>query len=247
MNILLTNDDGVFAPGIIEIGKMLIRNGHNVIIFAPNCQNSGKSHSITIFEELNVKQVEIEGLNCTAYSVDGTPADCVRVANVIYKDFFDFCFSGCNIGYNAGLDIIYSGTVSAAFEANSFGIPSIAISSDFGAEEYSYEAAVKVAEEIFNKYCNKFKEPLVLNINVPSIKYSELKGIKSCIIDGAIIDKYHCNKTENGYKLKVYARNKQKTIENSDRYYLERGYASLTPLTYNYVNEKILNSLKEYK
>lgn len=247
MNILLVNDDGVFAEGILELGKMLIAKGHNVTVFAPDRQNSGKSHSITIFEEIIVKEENIEGLNCKVYSINGTPADCVRVAHVIYKEGFDFCFSGINYGYNAGMDIIYSGTVSAAFEENMYGTSSIAVSADFGIEKYHYKTAVKVAEEIFDKYKDKFYKPLVLNINVPCISYEELKGIKSCGLDGAIIDKYHCNPCDNGYKVKVYERNEHKLIKNSDRYYLNLGYASVTPLSYNFVDEEMLNSLKEYK
>ena len=106
MNILLTNDDGVFAPGIKELGSQLLEKGYNVTIVAPEEQNSGKSHAITLMKKLYVKKVKIEGLSCNAYSVSGTPADCVRTAVELFSKEYDYCFSGCNLGYNAGMDKI---------------------------------------------------------------------------------------------------------------------------------------------
>lgn len=246
MNILLTNDDGVFAPGIAELGRQLLEKGYNVTIVAPEKQNSGKSHAITLMKKLIVKKVHIEEINLDAYSVSGTPADCVRAALEIYGNKFDYCFSGCNLGYNAGMDILYSGTVSAAIEANVFRIPSIAVSAQYNRENTNYKTASKVAIEIFEKVHNQLNDAIVLNVNAPKLEYEDLKGIKTCKIGGSVMDKYTTFKIENGYSLELHGRNKSENKENTDRHYLENGYATVTPLLYDLTSDSLLKSLREY-
>lgn len=246
MNILLTNDDGVFAPGIIELGRQLIKRGHNITIFAPDKQNSGKSHAITLMKKLIIKKVHIDELNLDAYRVSGTPADCVRSAFEIYGNKFDYCFSGCNLGYNAGMDILYSGTVSAAVEANAFKIPSIAVSTQYTKDKINFETASKVAIEVFEKVQNSLTEALVININAPNVEYDELQGIKLCKLGDSIIDKYKKVETEDGYELKVYSRNKIINKSDTDRYLLDHGFSTITPLLYNLTNEELLKSFKEF-
>ncbi|RVU55652.1 5'/3'-nucleotidase SurE [Anaerosphaera multitolerans] len=246
MKILLTNDDGVFAPGIKELGKQLIKEGHNVTIVAPEEENSGKSHAITLMKKLNFSLVDIEGLDCMAYSVSGTPADCVRAALEILGNGFDYCFSGCNLGYNAGMDILYSGTVSAAIEANVFGINSIAVSSQFSFTEPNYKTAAKVAIDTFNKIYDKIDQVQVLNINVPNVEYEELKGIEVCRIGGSVMDKYTTYKTSNGYSLELHGRNHCDHPEETDRYFLEKGYATITPLLYDLTNDRLIKNIKEH-
>ncbi|MBP2024544.1 5'/3'-nucleotidase SurE [Peptoniphilus stercorisuis] len=246
MNILLTNDDGVFAPGIAELGRQLLEKGYNVTIVAPEKQNSGKSHAITLMKKLIVKKVHIEEINLDAYSVSGTPADCVRAALEIYGNKFDYCFSGCNLGYNAGMDILYSGTVSAAIEANVFRIPSIAVSAQYNRENTNYKTASKVAIEIFEKVHSQINDAIVLNVNAPKLEYEDLKGIKTCKIGGSVMDKYTTFKIENGYSLELHGRNKSENKENTDRHYLENGYATVTPLLYDLTSDSLLKSLREY-
>ena len=246
MNILLTNDAGVFAPGIAELGRQLLEKGYNVTIVAPEKQNSGKSHAITLMKKLIVKKVHIEEINLDAYSVSGTPADCVRAALEIYGNKFDYCFSGCNLGYNAGMDILYSGTVSAAIEANVFRIPSIAVSAQYNRENTNYKTASKVAIEIFEKVHSQINDAIVLNVNAPKLEYKDLKGIKTCKIGGSVMDKYTTFKIENGYSLELHGRNKSENKENTDRHYLENGYATVTPLLYDLTSDSLLKSLREY-
>ncbi|EGY80585.1 5'/3'-nucleotidase SurE [Peptoniphilus indolicus] len=245
MNILLTNDDGYFAPGIKELARQLIAEGHNITIVAPTQENSGKSHSITLREKLVVSPVTIDGIDAMCYSVSGTPADCVRAALNILDTKFDFCFSGCNFGYNAGMDILYSGTVSAAIEANVFGINSFAVSAEFLKENTNYETAAKVAIEVFNKVHKSLDKVQVVNINVPSVEYSELKGIKAAKIGGNVMDKYTKVQTENGYTLSLSGRNEYNCPENTDRYLLSEGYATVTPLLYNLTDIELLKNISE--
>ena len=131
MRILLTNDDGVMAEGIYALAKELEKD-HEVIIIAPETQRSAQSHAVTILQPLTVKEVKLDGLKSKAYSISGTPADCVRAGlEVLIDEPIDYVFSGINMGLNSGMDILYSGTVSAAIEANIYGIPSIAVSAEF--------------------------------------------------------------------------------------------------------------------
>src|SRR5690554_2639976 len=125
MRILLTNDGGIKAEGIYALAKELEKE-HELIIVAPEIQKSAQSHAVTISQPLVVKEVELDGLKSKAYSISGTPADCVRAGlEVLIEEPVDFVFSGINMGLNSGMDVLYSGTVSAAIEANIYGIPSI--------------------------------------------------------------------------------------------------------------------------
>ncbi len=245
MKILLTNDDGFFAPGIKAMAKALLEEGYDVKLFAPEFENSGKSHSITLMEKLNVNKVNIKGLDCQCYSVSGTPADCVRAAIQIEGNNFDYCFSGVNLGYNAGMDILYSGTVSAAIEANVFGINSIAVSAKYARDKTKFSSAAKSAIEVFDKLHDKLDRVQVLNVNVPNLNDSELAGIKICRVGGSIIDRYQTVKTDTGYTLELHGRNNEKEVNKSDRYYLEQGYVTVTPLVYDLTNIKLIEKLSD--
>ena len=139
--ILLVNDDGIRADGIILLARLASRLGE-VTVAAPDGQCSAMSHRITVHGELRVKKSDFPVEGVTAYSISGTPADCVKVAlHYLLSEKPDIVFSGINRGYNAGVDILYSGTVGAAMEALVNGIPAIAFSNQANdvwdaAEEY---------------------------------------------------------------------------------------------------------------
>ena len=128
--ILLVNDDGIRADGLAFLARLASRLGE-VTVAAPDSQCSAMSHRITVHGELTVKKVSFPVPEVTAYSVSGTPADCVKVAlHYLLSEKPDIVFSGINRGYNAGVDILYSGTVGAAMEALVNGIPAIAFSNE---------------------------------------------------------------------------------------------------------------------
>ena len=136
MNILVVNDDGINAPGIKKLASAA-KNLGKVWIVAPDKQCSAMSHRITILSELVVKKVDFPLEEVTAYSVSGTPADCIKVAmQHILPEVPDLVLSGINNGYNAGVDLLYSGTVGAAMEALTKKIPAIAVSCE---KESDYE------------------------------------------------------------------------------------------------------------
>ena len=169
MKLLLTNDDGVNAKGIYVLAKELEKE-HDLIIVAPDVEKSASSHSITIRKSLFVKQVQLEWIKSKAYSVSGTPADCVKIALDKFADEnIDMVLSGINNGLNIGLDVLYSGTVSAAIEAAINKIPSLAASMEVvEGVETDYEAAAKYVLDVLEKIKDKgMKNDVVFNLNIP--------------------------------------------------------------------------------
>jgi len=175
MNILLTNDDGYLAPGIKALQDELGSRGHKLTLVAPLTQQSAKSHSITLFQPIKLKD---HGKD--VYSVAGTPTDCMIVANqkVVYNKDIDLVVSGINCGSNMGEDVLYSGTVAAAIEAMFLGYKAIAISiNSFTDEEYS-SAAKHLADMIDSGIVEMIGEHEILNVNCPNVKFEDVKGIK---------------------------------------------------------------------
>ena len=163
MKILLTNDDGIEAEGLRHLVNWAKTKGE-VCVFAPKVQQSAKSHSIEIHDIYEVKKVDIfNGIE--AYSVDSTPADCVRIATLGMKKKFDLVLSGINCGPNLGGDIHYSGTVGACFEAAQTGIKAMAVSAAFN----SFENAVKNLDRVFDEVQSRrmFDFADILNVNFP--------------------------------------------------------------------------------
>lgn len=246
MRILLTNDDGIMAEGIYTLAKVLEKD-YEVIIIAPETQRSAQSHAITLFQPLVVKEVQLEGLKSKAYSISGTPADCVRVGmEALIDGPIDLVFSGINIGLNSGMDILYSGTVSAAIEANIYKIPSIAVSAEWINGDVDFNIAAKYAKQILESSKDQLRESnIVLNINTPYRKLEEIKGIQVCKIGGPIYDYYFMEDNENGEKtLKLRGRKEMKIEEDTDRYYLSQGYVTVTPLHYDLTNFRLLEEVK---
>ncbi len=176
MRILVTNDDGISSVGLIELAKAAKELG-DVYVVAPATQCSAMSQRISVFGEMILKHetdFPVEGVN--AYSITGTPADCVKVAIMnVMPELPDVVFSGINNGYNVGIDIMYSGTIGAAKEALVRGIPAIAFSNtmngDFGIIR---EKLVPIAKDLLSRPIEKYE---LWNVNFPGCALSELKGI----------------------------------------------------------------------
>lgn len=249
MNILITNDDGINAPGIISLAKEVSKK-HNVIIVAPREQKSASSHSISIHNPIKIREEIIEGLNCKAYSVLGTPADCTQVGLSFLEDNIDIVISGINKGLNLGIDILYSGTVSAAIEGAIYGVPSIAVSMDvdYEKDDEDYSKAVKWLMQILNVAKEKYlKSDVVLNLNIPNLNDGDIKGIKVCKIGKSTYNNEYVLLENNGedrsYKLKGTRSDIEK--DETDLYYLSKGYVTLTPLHFDFTNFNILDSVKK--
>lgn len=247
MRILLTNDDGIMAEGIYTLAKELEKR-HEVIIIAPDSERSAQSQAITLGSALIVKEIQINDLKHVSYSVSGTPADCVRVGfDKLIEGNVDMVVSGTNRGLNAGMDILYSGTVSAAIEANIYNKPSIAISAEVKNGKCRFDLAAEYVSIVLDKTKDKHKHSrILLNLNVPYIK-EEPKGIKICRIGDTILDYYVMKISKEGIRsLKVDGRTKIEYTEGTDRYFLNEGYITLTPLNYDLTNFELLDRVEEW-
>ena len=172
MNILISNDDGVFAPGLHALANELFSIAE-VNVIAPDRNRSGASNSLTLLQPLRAKKLE-NGY----YSVDGTPTDCVHLALTGFFDCVtDMVVSGINDGGNLGDDILYSGTVAAAMEGRFLGLPAIAVSM-VGSNIKHYEtAAIIVRQLILKLRTQSLPSQTILNVNVPDLPLNEIKGI----------------------------------------------------------------------
>lgn len=181
MKILLSNDDGIFAKGIEALASTLIEKGHDVYVVAPDENSSGTGHGLTLDKPLRYRKYNLNG-KFFGYSVNGKPADCVKLARwEIYRDIeFDFMISGINRGANLGVDLFYSGTFGAASEATLLGIRAISLSLSEPFENgKNYLTAAVFTADFIEKIKNiSFPKYRLLNINVPNVKSEEIKGYK---------------------------------------------------------------------
>jgi 5'-nucleotidase len=178
VNILLANDDGVFAPGLRALRQELTQLGQ-VTVVAPMQEQSGVGHSISILEPLVVKAVDDADGSPLGWAVEGSPADCVKLAVYELLDRPpDLIVSGINAGANAGINVLYSGTVAAAIEGSFFGITSIAVSLEL-AEHFDYPRAARTAVGVIRGIlANRPAKGSLFNVNLPSHVRGEPRGIK---------------------------------------------------------------------
>ncbi|NLM07107.1 MAG: 5'/3'-nucleotidase SurE [Tissierellia bacterium] len=239
MHILIVNDDGILAKGIQELARELSKD-HNVTVIAPDEQQSAKSHAITIFKPLVVKSFDMKDINGRAFSVSGTPADCVRagIEGIIKEEEIDIVVSGINYGVNLGMDVLYSGTVSAAIEASLYNLPSIAISAEI--DKYGngrFDLGATYVRGLIRDKFDKIKDfGKVININIPKLPDGEIKGVMPCRIGQVIYDYYTDDVDEEGQRIvqPVSRKNPEEMIKDTDRYYIKKGYITVTPLQYDF-------------
>lgn len=180
MRILISNDDGIQAPGIRALASTLAKE-HEVYVIAPERERSAAGHSLTLHKPIRIEDVKLDFEVAKAWETTGTPGDCIKIGlSEIMKQKPDMIISGINNGPNLGADVLYSGTVSAAMEGAVLGYPSIAVSLNnaFGeAVDYTYTA------DFMLKFLPKineinFPQKTILNINVPNVSPDEIKGIE---------------------------------------------------------------------
>lgn len=181
--ILVTNDDGITAPGLRALIRFVKEIG-DVVVVAPDSPQSGMGHAITLDNTLYSKKVTIDADNGAKeeYSCSGTPADCVKLAlQVLLERRPDICISGINHGSNSSINVIYSGTMSAAIEAGIEGVPAIG----FSLCDYSWEANFEPSKKSIQKIVlealkHGMPQGVVLNVNIPKLEGANYKGIKVC-------------------------------------------------------------------
>lgn len=244
MKILISNDDGIDAPGINRLAERL-KEDHEIFIVAPTDEKSASSHSLTLKRPLSVNQ-----RSENSFAVDGTPADCVNLAvHSILKNRPDLVVSGINHGANLGEDVFYSGTVSAAMEGLLLGIPSIAISFEMK-DSYDFAPAAEFAARLV-MYVKKrgIMSDTVLNVNVPD-KIIERKKIYKITKQGRRLygDAVEEKVDPSGRKFYTIDTKEIRIEEDidSDFFAVNNGYVSLTPLHLDLTNYSSIKGLKNW-
>lgn len=235
--ILVTNDDGISAPGIRALISVMAEIG-DVLVVAPDSPQSAMGHAITINNTLHLNKISEENAQITEYSCSGTPVDCVKMAvNEILKRKPDLCVSGINHGSNSSINVIYSGTMSAAVEAGIEGIPAVG----FSLLDYNWNADFEQIKPFIKKIAlqvlqNGLTEGTVLNVNFPKLKTEEIKGIKICRQAKAIWEeKFDKRITPTGreyYWLSGEFVNLDKG-EDTDEWALAHNYISVVPVQFD--------------
>jgi 5'-nucleotidase len=176
-NILITNDDGIFAPGIFNLIESVADKG-NIVVVAPSAAQSGMSHAISLGKPLRLESVKLP-LSVEAYSCNGTPVDCVKLSIAQLQFRPDFILSGINHGANVAVSVLYSGTMSAAMEGAIMGIPSVGFSLCNHSHEADFTAAKEVVSSVFQQLLTQeIPSHLLLNVNIPDIPLELIQGIK---------------------------------------------------------------------
>jgi 5'-nucleotidase len=245
MHILLSNDDGYFAPGLATLAATLTGRGHQITVVAPERDRSGASNSLTLDRPLMVRQTP-----AGFHYVNGTPTDCVHLAVTgLLPKLPDMVISGINHGANMGDDTVYSGTVAAATEGFLLGIPSLAVSLVNNNREQFQTAADVVADLVVRVAAQPFIEPVLLNVNVPDVAPEELQGIVVTRL-GKRHKAQDTVKTVNPRNQTMYwvgaAGGAQDAGPGTDFYAVAQNQVSITPLQIDLTRYAQLGELQEW-
>ena len=247
--ILVVNDDGITAPGIKALLEVMQEIGH-VVVVAPDSPQSGMGHAITIGKPLRLDKVDLyEGVEM--YKCSGTPVDCVKLAvNVIFKGKKpDLCVSGINHGLNNSINVLYSGTMSAAVEGAIESIPSIGFSLDDYTQEADFSAAKKYIKQIALQVLDHgLPQATLLNVNFPNTK--DLKGIKICRQANAKWAEEFDERSD-PQKRKYYWLTGVFQVndlgEDTDVWALEHNYVSVVPVQFDMTAHHAIGTLNSWK
>ena len=252
--ILLTNDDGIEAKGLLVLYNTLKEDKKfNIKVVAPDKERSSVGHAITVFDPISVKKEYRDG-KLYGYAVNGTPADCVKLAIAAILDKRpDILVSGINRGANLGGNVIYSGTVSAATEGTIYDVPSIAVSiNSLKDVDYSYTA--KFAKKIVNLVLSKgLPEGTLLNINMPDVSEDKIKGVKVTCQSNAKFKDIFLKRISPRGRVYYWMDGKMdekfaKNTKNEDDDYtaIKNNYISITPIHHDMTNYKEIEHFKNW-
>lgn len=246
--ILVTNDDGITAPGIRALVETAAQFGE-VVVVAPDSPQSGKGHAITIHDPLRLRRSNVfAGID--AWECSGTPVDCVKLAKHVVLKGHDIalCVSGINHGSNASINIIYSGTLSAAMEAALEGIRSVGFSLLDFAPDADFSAAKAYAAKVIEYALEKpFPHGNLLNVNIPKLPFNEIKGVRVCRqAEARWVEEFVEGRDPSGhpyYWLTGKFEN-QDHGDDTDVWALDNGYVSVVPSMHDLTNYRALEGLK---
>ncbi len=251
--ILITNDDDVTSKGIRSLVEA-VKDLGKVVVVAPNAPQSGMGHAITIGSPLRMSKVELfKDLDVEAWQTSGTPVDCVKLAvDKILHRKPDLCLSGINHGANHSINVIYSGTMSAAMEAAIEGIPSIG----FSLLDYAYDADFTGAKEVVRKMVIELLQQkaldkhFLLNVNIPALPPAKLKGIKICKQAYAKYEEDFMERLDPHGKKYYWLTGAFKNFDkakDTDVWALEHGYVSAVPVQFDLTNYELKKQLEKNK
>jgi 5'-nucleotidase len=249
MRILLTNDDGVFAPGLAALEQQLRHLGE-VVVIAPATEQSGVGHSITYLTPLTCKSIHRDGRHW-AWAVEGSPADCSKLAitELLRDNPVDLVVSGINSGLNAGINVLYSGTVAAAIEAAFFGITSVAVSLEYD-EDADFQSAAVIARNVIG---GLVKQPdaagKLFNLNIPTAATLSPAELKVVPMGLAQYGNSYEKRTDPGgrdYYWALWSEPEKPPAERTDLTELRKGNVTLTPLNFDMANHDMLGEMDSW-
>jgi 5'-nucleotidase len=248
--ILITNDDGIMAPGIRHLISFMLEIG-DVVVVAPDKPQSGMGHAVTITSPLRLVKISNES-DHPEYSCSGTPVDCVKIAvNKVLHRKPDLIVSGINHGSNSSINVIYSGTMSAAIEGAMEKIPSIG----FSLQDFSYDAdflsakkyIIQIAKNVLEK---GLPDGTCLNVNIPAVDENELKGVMICRqAKGNWEEKFDHRQDPRGSDY-YWLSGEFKLHEDSndtDEWALQNNYISVVPVHFDFTAHQFIAELKKWK
>lgn len=246
--ILVVNDDGITAPGIAALVKSVMPLG-DVVVVAPDSPQSGMGHAITINKPLRLNEVNVfDGVK--SYSCSGTPVDCVKIAvDKVLHRHPDLCVSGINHGSNSSINVIYSGTMSAAVEASLEGIPSVGFSLCDYHHEADFEPCVKYVQEIASSIL-KYGLPKhsLLNVNIPNLSGAEIKGMKICRQAHAKWEEEYKERTDPFGRPYYWLTGKFVNYDkgqDTDEWALANGFVSVVPVQHDLTAHHVIPFINE--
>ena len=248
MHILLTNDDGIYAPGLAAMERQLKRLG-TVTVAAPATEQSGVGHSITFLSPLVCKEI-FDGDRFRGYAVEGSPADCVKIAVAEFcPQRPDLVVSGINGGLNAGINVLYSGTVAAAIEGAFFGITSVAVSLEYD-EHAQFDTAATMATKVIEQIlAQKSARPQLYNLNIPT---PATQGASELRVVPMSVQRYgeHYVKRKDPRGRNYYWATGDPppapTEHETDLTALQKGFVTLTPLHFDLTSPDVVRQMENW-
>jgi 5'-nucleotidase len=248
-DILISNDDGIHAPGLAELAAALAPLG-SVLVVAPDVEKSAFGHGITMMTPLRLAEVKKDG-KFFGLSVAGTPADCVKLAlHTLLPRLPRLVVSGINLGPNTGTNVLYSGTVAAAREGTIFNVPSIASSLRSFAKDADFSTAARYTRRLAEwLLSHPMPAGVLLNLNVPAVPAAEIRGVKATrLARFRYHDSYDIRQDPRGRTYYWLAGEDAEVLEptpDQDAVALEAGFVSVTPLGYDLTSTQALELLKK--
>jgi len=248
VTILLTNDDGIYAPGLTALYRELQRLGE-VKVVAPESEQSAVGHAISLTTPLRVKEVALDG-GVQGWAVSGTPADCVKIALAeLLPEAPEMVVSGINLGPNVGINVLYSGTVSAATEAAILGVKGVALSLNSYDKKADFATAALLARELLARLQDwkQWSNGICLNVNLPALPRERVKGVRITRQDtGPLVEHFErrVDPRQHVYYWLAEINERRAPDPETDYGALGAGYISITPIHHDLTHYRSLQDLR---